>query len=170
MTIIVLKDGVMAADRLMSYAGCNMAPGCKLLTGETDRYWFVSGLAGTSQSRADELKLSIDTLITQSPVKMTAPYELVIFAIHKVTRDWLLVNVEQEPNGDLSATTYEQGEDFPEYFAIGAGIDMALGAFAAGASAVQAVLATNKHSLKCGEGYNAAGFDILKPGFTIHRG
>lgn len=169
MTVIVLREGIMAADRLMSYAGNKMAPGCKLIVGETDHYWFVSALAGTAQSSKAETELAVLTMNTQEPQKMTAPYELLVFGINKVTRRKTLINVEQEPNGDLSATTYQEGEDWPEYFTIGSGMDMALGALAHGASAVQAVIAVNKHSQKCGEGYNWASFEEPRGGFVIRR-
>lgn len=153
----------------MAFAGCNMAPGCKLVAGETPEYWFVSGLAGTAQSEKTERQLAVDTLLTREPQKMPASYELVVYAINKVTRNKLIINIEQETNGDLSASTFAEGDDFPEYFTIGSGMEMALGALAHGASAIQAVLAVNKHSMKCGQGYNWASFEEPRGGFVIRR-
>lgn len=169
MTVIVIRDGIIAADRLISYEGVKFAPACKLTVGETERYWFAGGLAGTAQSAKLEHKLMVDTLDTFEPQKLPGSYALVMLARHKQTHSLTLFNADQDAQGELSSMTYTAGEDWPEYFAIGSGAEMALGALAHGASAVQAVLAVNKHSQKCGEGYNWAAFDEPRNGFKIRR-
>jgi ATP-dependent protease HslVU (ClpYQ) peptidase subunit len=130
MTIIAYRDGVLAADSMVTF-------GDTCYFGRSKVFKIRGHLIGAAGKSAECHKF-IEWFRSKTLKKFVAPAE---------GFDGFIV----KPNGD--AFLYLTSGILPfegEYYATGSGADFALGAFAAGADAITAVRAAIKHNVYCG--------------------
>ena len=142
MTIIAYKDGIMAADTQISFGGCTVRAGNKILKIGN----WVIGLSGAAVFS----KHVLDTFSGHEPA-FFAP------SIPKTDRMgdedgvWALAVNREYPNVIWRYDRF--GDPYiieGPYMASGAGMDVALGAMFVGASAEDAVRAAIAHCQSCG--------------------
>ena len=135
MTVIAYRDGVMAADTLASDGLLKVAGMRKVVRGSDGVLYGVAGAAGICCAIARWV---------ESGYRGDMP----ALRVEDQTADVLVVGVD----GVISALTPYGQEDYPgaEYFAIGSGSAVAMGALHAGADAEGAVRAAIEHGLGCG--------------------
>lgn len=146
MTVIVYRDGVMAADRMQSTGNISEPVRTKIfIVTPKDHVRLVVGLCGTTKGTAEMLKHlgqhgteggQLDLAALGYQADHTYGY-----AVSAYGTVWQIY-------GDGSCLEPEP----QDYYVDGAGYEFAMGACAAGASAVQAVLLAGKHHLACGYG------------------
>ena len=146
MTVIVYRDGIMAADRMQTTGNISEPVRTKIfLVKPKDHVRLVVGLCGCTKGTSEMLKHlekygtyggTLD--LSHLGYKADHTYGYAVSAYGTV---WQIYGdgtcLEPEPQ---------------DYYVDGAGYEFAMGACAAGASAVQAVLLAGKHHLACGYG------------------
>lgn len=161
MTVIVYRNGVLAADRMQSTANLTEAVRTKIFKvvhqGETP--WAVA-LCGTTKGTAAILKHLEAFGVDGPPIEegLLHSYEkdhTYGFAVNAYGSVWQVY-------GD--GTWLPQEEQ--DYFVDGAGYHFAMGACAAGASAVLAVLLTGAQHCHCG--YGATSVNVKE--YLLHNG
>ena len=155
MTVIVWRDGVLAADRRVTAGAYPLPPVCKLLIGESDRFHFVAGMAGNCDSDARTLDLARAILDRDENPMMQGDVNALIYAVPKLGRGAKrLVEYVTEATDPQSSVVVYAGARIPRAHAIGSGFLAALGAMSAGADARRAVRIAARHVTECGDGVN----------------
>ena len=146
MTVIVYRDGVMAADRMQTTGNISEPVRTKIfLVTPKDHVRLVVGLCGCTKGTAAILKHLEQNGTDAGALDLThldyKPDHTYGYAVSAYGTVWQIYGdgtcLEPEPQ---------------DYYVDGAGYEFAMGACAAGASAVQAVLLAGKHHLACGYG------------------
>lgn len=144
MTVVAYRNGIMAADRQITFGDTAhmlfehkvrafVSDGCPCVIGTSGHIapavafmdWICNGRKG------GEFKINIED-------EDFVAYEYCTYGAKPILRYW-------QNNRPFN-------EDPANYCAIGSGRELALGAMEAGATAIEAVRAANKHSLYCGGG------------------
>lgn len=141
MTVIVYRDGVMAADSLLSASGSVAAFADKV----RDINGWLIGIAG-DWGVACEL---FDWFESECKEGLKRPPATIAVGEDKYPVNMLLVNKKDGVVLAIDGLGYPQKIKGP-FFSIGSGADIAIGACEVGASAVDAVKAAIKHSCSCG--------------------
>lgn len=143
MTVIAFKDGKIAGDRLITHLGTRMGQSTKIAVGLGGILIGCSGHGGQS----GELR---DWFIGLGPrAREQKPPE------RPGIKDDVASLIVIYPDGYAEIVDVETGtraELVGPFFALGSGSDYALGAMAAGASAVDAALIACRFNVHCGGG------------------
>ncbi|UYZ08246.1 hypothetical protein CFBP5507_04360 [Agrobacterium salinitolerans] len=134
MTIVVYRDGVMAADTGAWASSAKHSFGDKLAMGTDGTLYGVAGHAAPSETFLDWVRAGADG-VPPLPERCS-------------DRESAFVVLIVAPGGPIRLLTAFGEEKYPDatYFAVGAGAPVAWGALFAGASAKVAVRAALEHS------------------------
>jgi len=156
-TVLVYRDGVIAADRRVNFdEDMPMGAMSKLSIFSTKDYKCVVGMAGNADSDDNCVAMAKEIVETGARPSYPGDLTLLIVAVPKDSRKKrMLIDFTSVSKNNSSLLVY-RGAKIPEYFARGAGASVALGCMFAhkDSGAIKAVRAAIKHSSGCGDGIN----------------
>lgn len=154
MTVLVYRDGIIAADRRITWEEAIQAPACKLKIGRSKNWKYVAGFAGDSED--DEVMMAVvkDLVETnKKPAQKFSDLSILIVAVPiNPTGKRKLINLDADNKG-AAVITY-RGKTIPPYFALGSGQQTALGSMRGGRCALDAVRDVSHHVTSVGDGLN----------------
>lgn len=144
MTVIAIRDGVIASDSMATWDGSRAKQYCEKIYLESDYVWGATGYA--IQAR----------VMLQGILSDSIPEDWPTYAgdDDKEKVDFNLIHIPKKSNYSLVDIYDETGHKdtycTDPYIAFGSGMTLALGAMFAGADAVEAVQAAMEHNPFCG--------------------